>query len=758
MDDLLQIRYENLSNRPIDAYPITYGVPLAPGRLTEADETAIRLPNGAPAPVQTRTLERHPDGSVHWLLLDFALPLSANERGAVALVAGARADPTDIVEVSEDEDRVEVRTPRLAVTFDRRRFSLFGSWLSGERPMLSAGGDIIVQDNSGKLFYASRCGAVEVNVVESGPLRTVVQASGRHTAEDGEELLSFRVRYTFRPQEGGVEIAYKFTNAEPPEKGVHLRAIRIEQRVDLGGPTTRKLIRQANHGLNWVSRRLDLGENVDLICGSAVNESAKARYGAFADGKVLIGNMDSLREDLDEYPYFLRPGNARTDMTGGLRQVYPYIGMTSGEGGLAAWFTQMALHYPKGLRAEGDRITWDVWPEWAGDLLLRRGMSKEHDLYLALFAGACSHDDVERTYFDHEVGQMGVWGAPHPPVALTLDPDYVREVEALDLHRWLRYDEDKYLLVEEKLGSVGGKGAVPIRGMLDVGDSVSDDRSWCHNNENDAILNGLREYYRRAEPAALAAALLKARHNAHVDFIAYDPDPLRQGTMPAHCPEHTDGATYPSHMWVDGLLAAYCITGEPDLRAAALSVGENMLRWQSANPAVFYADSRECGWPMLAYLRLHEHTGEERWLDACEEVFLFYRDRMDEDAEILYALPHGVGTELVGYGEFIAWRACLRYWERTGREDVKEFLVRCLSNPKVYLLTARRLAAGGWACNDLFPAWAAWRLTGDDKFITDNYPVLRLLMKRSGKFPWGGVDVHYYLGELDRRGVLEDFV
>jgi hypothetical protein len=288
---------------------------------------------------------------------------------------------------------------------------------------------------------------------------------------------------------------------------------------------------------------------------------------------------------------------------------------------------------------------------------------------------------------------------------------------------------------------------------------VSADRSWCHNNENDAILNGLREYYRRAEPTMLAAAVLKARHNAHVDFIAFDPDPLRQGTMPAHCPEHTDGATYPSHMWVEGLMAAYCITGEPDFREAALSVGENMLRWQKDDPAIFYADSRECGWPMLACVRLHEHTGEQRWLDACAEVFDFYRERMNEDGEILYALPLGVGTYLTGYGEFIAWRACFRYWERTGRKDVRDFLVRCLANPEVYRVAAGRLAGGGgWACNDLFPAWAAWTLTGDDRFITDNYVFFRLLMKRSGGFPWGGVDVHYYLNELDRRGVLEQLI
>ena len=63
----------------------------------------------------------------------------------------------------------------------------------------------------------------------------------------------------------------------------------------------------------------------------------------------------------------------------------------------------------------------------------------------------------------------------------------------------------------------------------------------------------------------------------------------------------------------------------------------------------------------------------------------------------------------------------------------------------------------GWACNDLFPAWAAYTLTGDDKYIEDNYTFLQFLMDRTGGFPWGGVDMHFYLAELDRRGALARF-
>ena len=179
-----------------------------------------------------------------------------------------------------------------------------------------------------------------------------------------------------------------------------------------------------------------------------------------------------------------------------------------------------------------------------------------------------------------------------------------------------------------------------------------------------------------------------------------------------------------------------------------------MLRWQKDDPTIFYADSRECGWPALAYCRLYEHTGDRKYLAAVHEVFEHMRDSVNENAEILYELPHGVGTSLQGYGEFIAWRALYFYWELTGLDEVKTFLTDCLR--KVYFKKAGYMKPG-WASNDLFPTWALYKLTGDKTVLEDNYPFFEYLMGRNGGFPWGGVDMHFFLGELDRLGDLEQF-
>jgi len=749
--ELLTIQCKNVSNRKLTNYPVTYGVPLAEGVLRSERGLAIRLASGKLLPLQTKALERCRDGSIRWLLLDFELPLAANAKSSVALVQGESVKPRETVKVTNTPQRVTVTTPHLSASFSKKAFSLFESYKVNGREMMAAGSDIVEESPLGKRFYASNAKKLAVRVLESGPIRAVVEVSGRNTAGDGEELLSFRVRYTFRAHAEGVAVAYKFTNLEMPETGVHLASIEVVLPTALG-PKTTNLLRQSNTGQHWFSEVREVKENVEVLCGKAPEGLAQSRYGKHGDGLVVVRDLSSFRERLSEYPHYLRPGNLRTDQTGGLRAAYPYIAVNSDEGSLMAFFLWMSFNYPKGLRCDRNVLSFDIWPAWAGNFQLRRGQSKEHELFISLSDKPRKHEAMEGLFFDHELPAYG--GEPREPIELTLPADYVRGTQVLQLHRWLRYDDHRYLPVEMKLGSAGAKGDVGNKGILDLGDYMSPDRSWAHNNQDDPMLNRIREYYRREEYSMLSTNLIRAKHTAHVDFVALHPDPLQQGTTPAHCPEHTDGASYPSHMWLDGLMAVYCITGDPDFLDASISIGENMLRWQKDEPTIFYADSRECGWPALAWLRLYEHTGNRKWLDAVQKVFEHLRDSVNEDGVILYELPHGVGVLKSGYGEFIAWRALFFYYELTGKKEVKDFLVRCLD--KVYLYKPSQMR-GGWACNDLFPAWAAYSLTGNGKYIEDNYPFLRFLMEREGGFPWGGNDMHFYLGELDRRGVLEEY-
>ncbi|NLL83184.1 MAG: hypothetical protein GX230_02945 [Lentisphaerae bacterium] len=534
----------NKTDRDIAAYPITFGVPLKAGEVREGNALAIRSANGKSLPLQTRPLQYHADGSVAWMLLDFTASFAKNESVALSLVEG-KGVATRGLTVSDTAKGVVVTSSHYKVRISREEFSLFDSWLVAGKEQIAPGSDVVIEDTNGKRFYGSN-GEFTVKVCEVGSIRVEVEVEGRHTAGDGAELLSYRLRYTFRRDDPCIKLSYAFTNREMPEQGIKASQIRLIMPTKVGRGSEH-LLRQSNTGLEWFSELRRVKENVEILATKAMHEAAKTRYGNAAEGKVVVRNLDNFNEKPGEYPYYLRPGNIRADYNGGLRSCYPYIGINGTGSSLLAWFSEMDVNFPKGVAADRGVLTFDIWPAWAGDVQVRRGQTKEHDIFIGCFGEPNTHEMLEGVYFDHEFLGMGVNGNAAVPIEVKFDAAYIRETEVFDMHRFLPFDEARYVRIEEKLNSYTGNAA-GSRGMFDYGDSVTPDRSSAHNNENDAILWGIREYYRRRNWNLLVGALAKARHNAHVDFIAFDPDPLREGTMPAHCPEHTDGAAYPSHM------------------------------------------------------------------------------------------------------------------------------------------------------------------------------------------------------------------
>src|SRR5438552_13202405 len=69
------------------AWPASASVPLPRGRVQSPDKLWLAAPGGRAAPLQARALERWPDGSVRWLLLDFLAAGPVRLAGAVPLPA-----------------------------------------------------------------------------------------------------------------------------------------------------------------------------------------------------------------------------------------------------------------------------------------------------------------------------------------------------------------------------------------------------------------------------------------------------------------------------------------------------------------------------------------------------------------------------------------------------------------------------------------------------------------------------------------------
>src|SRR6266581_7320487 len=75
------------------AWPASASVPLPRGRVQSPDKLWLAAPDGHAAPLQARALERWPDGSVRWLLLDFLADVPPGKLATYTLRDGAPPAP-----------------------------------------------------------------------------------------------------------------------------------------------------------------------------------------------------------------------------------------------------------------------------------------------------------------------------------------------------------------------------------------------------------------------------------------------------------------------------------------------------------------------------------------------------------------------------------------------------------------------------------------------------------------------------------------
>src|SRR5687767_11779110 len=74
--------------------PVTFGVPLPRGLAHEAAGWSLVGPSGRMSTLQTRVLDRWPDQSIRWVLVDALLDRNGGSRDTFEIRSGAAGDST----------------------------------------------------------------------------------------------------------------------------------------------------------------------------------------------------------------------------------------------------------------------------------------------------------------------------------------------------------------------------------------------------------------------------------------------------------------------------------------------------------------------------------------------------------------------------------------------------------------------------------------------------------------------------------------
>jgi len=706
---------------PAEHWPMSVGVPFPQGELRSPEDVHLTDPKGRPARCQTRALVPWPDGTVKWNLITFQADLGPNERAIYTLHRGRGPEVPGGIVISKGAGSIKVDTGPLQVKIPTRRFALFDQVAMGRKTVIDprCTCDILTADDSGTEYRASQFSSWSFRITERGPVRAIIEAVGKHAAEDGRTFLDARLWWYFFADSPLVEVWYQFINREEPEEGVDVRQIRMDLQTALG-PGALRTIRHNLHGRFTFTRYVEIPGQVRIGPGRLIN-------------------FECLGERLDEYPHYLRDK---------LNSVEPYIDLSNGECGVTVGMWLMARHAPKELASEEDRVSIFVYPPSEKLLRLQQGMAKTH---VALFRfHDCPADMMER---ETPLQLREV----RPTISVPFD--WIQRSRANELDQVMPYQPRKYLFLERKLRSVCT--APTGSGMLDVGDDYRqpNTRQW-QNNEEDPMHGLMIMYWRTGNYRYFEDAELCVQHTIDVDMIHHSDDPLRQDSLVAHAVDHTNGSSYPSHMWTEGLLDYYCATGRPEVLEAAVGIGENLIRWNELGWEVVVATGREAGWSLVALMACYEHTLDERFLEGSRPLVEHYRTIVRERGGIVYPFPPKTPVWCGVFGNYAGYEGMWKFYRLTGEEDVGRFLLQCVDDEIERWLPDDLVFEFRGVATTIF--YYGYMLTGDEKYLELGMPSLRMFLKARDTRRWlsyAGRHIRHniqFLKLADERGLIDD--
>ncbi len=610
---------------PQGGYPVTWGLPFGRGQLFDATNIALTDRAGRPVPLQAEVLQRWPDGSIRWLLLDFhATAEQANQPLTIRWGTQVQA-PTSPngVQVIEDEGRVEVNTGalRFAVVQGARELACDFTPPGADAPLgkrLVA--EVVTRDGWTRTQFVPV--NEQVNVEAAGPERATIAITG-HLVAGEEQFGRFTCRiYAYRDQPF-VRVLYRiFNDTDYPATLVEQMVLRLETPLVDGEARLGEVTRPV--GADEVDRLLVRQYKADAYEIFEGNDARRAR------GEVWKG------------PVVLQ-GDAGT-VAGGVRH-----------------FAQL---YPKRMWAGyGGQLTFDLFARTNEyeQYVMTRGEAKRHELLL--YFSAADAEQIARTDLD------ALFAAFESPPAL-LSPQWYADQQAFgrgapltpeafpNLYHWMVERDTPSLAVTVPLG---------LRNWPDAySDSVySAFRGTWGNNYQDPIYGALVVGLLSGTRPFLDYATAYAEHFVDVDICHHHSDPRMVGASYGTCPYHTGGAPYALNPPNNGLFHLYYLTGDRDLWDAAVGIAD----WvHAAGVGKNAFTARQVGWPLRALAIAYEHTADPKFLDAARSLA---ENAMGDllPRRYVFTNPGTVWQYRGGTGMSAQFAAgMMRYWQVSGDE------------------------------------------------------------------------------------------
>ena len=725
------------------------GVALGCGDLVDPADVRLLAPGGAARLLQTRVLERWPDGSIRWLGVAFLADVPRQGVTSYALAPGAaRAEPGGPrASAVAGPEGVAIDTGAVSFLVRQRPFNALHGF-----PGI-ADFELTTRSADGAEHRVAAEPDVRLEVLDAGPIVVRVLATGSYRAADAATLLDFELELEAVAGSDEVTLECRLVNREPAPS------------TRLGAWTARLVCESAQAACCGV---------FDAVHRTRSPFALRQGGEGHARGIFVVSRIES---DADDWEDVSEPGYRDrwewAELSGLHAKGWIDVELAGGNR-LTVAVPRFFDDNPSALEYDGDAIEVALWPADAGPLELTQGVASTRRVALRVHRGA----PVEASRFAERAASRLVVDAERQAFAVGAAPDVLprraSRYPALESH--IREELFSWCLVGQATG------------FLDRGDchqvAAGPRAGFSANNEHDAILALCLHYLRSGERAYLDSAISYADHVVDVDVIhASTRNEFEVHGVRAHgrCHVHyvpartADGSVETSvdtgHMWVEGLLLLGAITCTPRYVDAARGIGDCLLRLEEIGWTRPEPGPRNSGWPLVALAALYRSTGDDAYLAAARRVAAHAVEVQGAD---------GRWTMRLGFWDgYCAWQNCVlltglaRLLEvdpepaaavdsafRAGAEALLQ-LGRYDDGGFVYLDQSdyRWVSRTGMIRETLA---AAYELTGDERFLVAGLEGGARWYRPAGSPPATSNDVAewrghlVYLAALERAGLLRD--
>lgn len=208
------------------AYPVNARVPFPKAALSDASRVRL-LANNVEVPAQVAVESAWPDGSVHWLAVDFNASIGPNDETAFQLEYGngVKAEATARgLTVTESADAIQVGSVR----FSKTLATLVESVKYRQEDIGPGPNGFAILDAAGAFHDATSVESLKVEILKPGPLYVVIKYSGL-VGIGGDDHAPFTLTVEMPNSKSWVKVT---TTVDDPGKRV--RALSLHSPLGMG--------------------------------------------------------------------------------------------------------------------------------------------------------------------------------------------------------------------------------------------------------------------------------------------------------------------------------------------------------------------------------------------------------------------------------------------------------------------------------------------------------------------------------------------